>query len=200
MKKNFGNAMLVALIAWVMISSIAFGIFYAVTQNKQETSIKEQSEIIVQQINEVNKMITLEGNFAEVYDLDQSQKLFYELIPIPKKALVIAKAKVYIAYDMSQVDYRLDEENKTVYISNIPKPEVIVDPQIEFYDLKANILPFTKKELTTINQRATDLLRKEAEKQGFIDLAEEKLALNLKQVMVVAESQGWKVEIEKDIN
>lgn len=166
--------------------------------NRYDSGTKEQSEIIVEQINKVNKLISLEGNFAEVYTLDQSQKLFFDLIPIPKKAIIIAKAKTYVAYDLSQLEYELDQKSKTVILSNISEPEVIVDPKLEFYDLKAKILPFTKQELTLLNERATELIREEAKKDGFIDLAEENLSLNLEKIILVAETQGWRVIIQDE--
>lgn len=159
-------------------------------------SRKEEADIIVNKIEEVNKLISLEGNFAEVYTLDQTQKLFFDLIPIPKKAIIVADAKVYVAYDLTKMNYSLDQETKTVHLKNIPPPQIIVEPELEFYDLKANILPFTKEELTILNERATTLLREEAEKKEFLDLAEKNLALNLQQIIVTANQYGWDVEQE----
>ncbi len=179
----------------LVLITIAFLLF----KQTSKTNIKEQSDVIVEQINEVNKLITLEGNFAEVYSLDQTQKLFFDLIPIPKKAIVIAKAKTYVAYDLSVMEYQLDQKAKTVMLTNIPEPEIIVDPKLEFYDLKANILPFTKSELSLLNERATDLLREEAKKQGFLDLAEDNLRLNLEKIILVAEQQGWTVIIDEEL-
>lgn len=159
-------------------------------------SREEQSEIIVEKINEVNKLISLEGSFAEVYTLDQTQKLFFDLIPIAKQAIVIAKAKTYVAYDLSEMTYDLNEEKKSVHLKNIPEPEIIVDPKLEFYDLKFNIIPFNKKELSMLNERATELIREEAQKEEFINLAKKNLELNLQEIILVANQYGWEVMID----
>ena len=164
--------------------------------DKGNITREEEAEIIVEKIEEVNKLISLEGNFAEVYTLEQTQKLFFDLIPIPKKAIVIAKAKTYVAYDLSKMDYRLNEQAKTVYLENIPEPEVIVDPELQFYDLQADIIPFNKKELSLLNQRATELLREEAEKEEFLQLAEQNLQLNLEKIIFTANQLGWEVKIK----
>jgi len=174
---------------------ILFQFFF--NQTKKST-LDEQSEIILEQINEVNKLISLEGNFAEVYTLDQTQKLFFDLIPIPKKAIIIAKAKTFVAYDLEHINYELDKQSKTVIISNIPEPEIIIEPKLELYDLKANILPFTKEELNLLNERAIQLLREEAHKEGFVDLAKENLYLNLEQINLVAKTQGWSVTFKDE--
>lgn len=179
----------------LLIAIIMLGVLLMRT-TKSSKSVQEQSDIITKQIEEVNKMISLEGNFAEVYTLDQTQKLFFDLIPIPKQAIVIANAKTYVSYDLSKLEYNLDSKTKTVHITHIPEPEIIVDPELEFYDLKANILPFTKDELNQLNQRAKELIRQEAEKSDLIRLAEENLKLNLQKIMLVADQQGWTVEID----
>lgn len=196
MNKTTRNAFIAAFFIWAILGIIGISLFAFMNKGDSITR-KEQSDIIVEQINKVNKLISLEGNFAEVYTLDQTQKLFFDIIPIPKKAIVIAKAKTYVAYDLSKMEYELNEDKKTLTLSNIPEPEIIVDPKLEFYDLKANILPFTKQELSKLNERAIELLRVEANQQGFVELAEENLQLNLEKIMLVAENQGWEVVIEK---
>ncbi len=164
--------------------------------NSKGKKQQEDSQIIAQQIEQVNKLISLEGNFAEVYTIDKTQKLFFDLIPIPKQAIVVAKAKTYVSYDLSHLDYELNEATKTVVLKNIPEPEVIIEPDLTFYDLKANILPFTKEELNQLNERAIELLREEAQKEDFLKLAENNLRLNLEQIIFVARQQGWIVKIE----
>ncbi len=167
-----------------------------IRSNKQTNSVKEQSEIITQQIEKVNKLISLEGNFAEVYTLDQTQRLFFDLIPIPKQAIVVAKAKTYVSYDLSQMQYELDPATKTIHLKNIPEPEIIIEPNLQLYDLKANILPFSKEDLNQLNKRAIELLREEAEKENFIELAKDNMRLNLEQIILVADQQGWTVDFE----
>lgn len=183
--KNF----LLAL--FTLILGIVVGRYFLT--DKGNISREEQADIIVEKIEEVNKLISLEGSFAEVYTFEQTQKLFFDLIPIPKKAIVIAKAKTYVAYDLSKMDYRLDEKNKTVHLENIPEPEIIIDPELQFYDLQADIIPFNKKELSLLNKRATELLREEAEKEEFLNLARKNLQLNLEKIIFTANQLGWEV-------
>lgn len=185
----------ILLVLFTLIVGLIAGRYF--WGDKDELDSKEQAEIIVEKIEEVNKLITLEGNFAEVYTFEQSQNLFFDLIPIPKKAIIIAKAKSFVAYDLSKMGYRLDKKTKTLYLENIPEPEIIVEPTLKFYDLEANIIPFNKKELSKLNQRAIELLREEAEKESFIELAEKNLQLNIEKIILTATNLGWDVKTEK---
>lgn len=179
------------------IAALAIGFFVAKNQFKSKQPTRtEQAEIIVEKIEEVSKLISLEGSFAEVYKLDQTQRLFFDLIPIPKKAIVIAKAKVFATYDLNQLEYDLNEKEKVVTIKNVPEPQLIVEPNLEFYDLQANIIPFSEKELSLLNQRATQLLKEEAQKEEFLTMAKKNLELNLQNIILVAKSQGWTVQFE----
>lgn len=171
--------------------------YIALTRVYNNQPIQEQSDIITEKIEQVNKLISLESSVAQVYTIDQTQKLFFDLIPIPKQAIVIARAKIYVAYDLNKMDYQLDNENKTVILSNIPEPQIIVEPDLQFYDLKADILPFTKQELTALNKRATELIKKEGQNKELLELAEKSLDINLKEITMIAKEQGWDVVIKK---
>lgn len=172
--------------------------FFLTKENKPIVSIKEEANIIVEKIEKVNKLISLESNVSEVYTFDQSDDFFYGLVKIPKKAIVIAKAKVYISHDLSKMNYQLDEVTKTVILGEVPEPQIIIEPNLEFYDLKTELLPFSEKELSQLNQRATAMLREEVKQSDLIKLAEKNLQLNLQEIILTAQNKGWKVEIEKN--
>jgi len=163
--------------------------------NGSNKKTEEQANVILEKITEVNKLISVEGSFGEVYTLKETQKLFFDMIPVSKKAIVVANAKAYIAHDLSEMEFELDKENKRVLLKNIPEPDIIIEPDLKFYDLQAYLIPFSESELTQLNKRAIELLREKAKTEGLIQLANKNLELNLEKIMVVAEEQGWEVEI-----
>lgn len=165
------------------------------TNYNSSKTLQDQSDIITEKIEQVNKLISLESSIAQVYTIDQTQKLFFDLIPIPKQAIVIARAKIYVAYDLSKMSYQLNQDEKQVILSNIPEPQIIVEPNLQFYDLKADILPFTKQELTHLNQRATELIKQEGQNKELLALAKKSLSLNLKEITMIAQEQDWEVLI-----
>ncbi|MBX2845997.1 MAG: DUF4230 domain-containing protein [Saprospiraceae bacterium] len=177
---------LLALVIGLLLGKMVFG-------SKSNKVVKEEANTILKQIEEVNKLISVEGSFAEVYTLKETQKLFFDLIPVTKKAIIIANAKAYVAHDLQKMSYELDEAKKQVILKNIPEPEIIIEPDLKFYDLQDALLPFTEEELTKMNTRAVDILREKARTEGLIELAEQNLELNLSKILFVAEELGWEV-------
>jgi len=169
------------------------GKFLLKTGSSKKTD--EQASIILEKITEVNKLISVEGSFGEVYTLKETQKLFFDMIPVSKKAIVVANAKAYITHDLSLMDFDIDKENKKIILKNIPEADIIIEPDLKFYDLQAYVIPFSESELTQLNKRAVELLREKAKSEGLIQLANKNLELNLESIMVVAKEQGWEVEI-----
>jgi len=99
----------------IIITLAAILIFRSCNEDSKKQSIlKENSMLIEQQLKNVSKLIVTEGHFAEVYNYKDSQQLFGDLITSDKKALVVANVEAAIAYDLSQIDYELDETTKTL--------------------------------------------------------------------------------------
>jgi hypothetical protein len=48
-----------------------------------------------------------------------------------KNALVVVNAEVTVAYDLSKVDFELDEATKTLYVKSIPGAEIKINPDFE---------------------------------------------------------------------
>lgn len=185
------NKLLTVILAATIGGLIVFFVF---GNKSSEADTKETSDVIIEKIEKVNKLISLESSVSEVYTFEESDKFFYGYLKIPKKAIVIAKAKVYISHDLSKMKYKLDKENKTVILGEIPEPEIIIEPSLKFYDLKAEFIPFTEEELNKLNERATNLLRKQVMQSDLIKLAEKNLQLNLQEIILTVESKGWEIK------
>ncbi len=52
----------------------------------------------------------------------------------------MVNAEVMVAYDLSKIDFELDEANKTLRIKSIPEPEIKINPDFEYYDVTADYL------------------------------------------------------------
>jgi len=73
-----------------------------------------------------------------VFNYENSKDVFGDLFTSEKKALVVVNADVSIAYDLSKIEYKIDEVNKTLTITNIPEEEIKVSPDLEYYDIQSN--------------------------------------------------------------
>lgn len=158
--------------------------------------------LIQQQISNVSKLIVTEGHFAEVYNYKDSQELFGPLITADKKALVVVNAEVTVAYDLSEIDFEVDEENKTLHIKSIPEPEIKINPDFEYYDVTADYLnPFEASDYNKIKKNVNASLMKKIETSTLKSNAKNRLLSELSKFYVLTNSMEWKLVYgERPIN
>ncbi|MFS4446932.1 DUF4230 domain-containing protein [Maribacter sp. 2307UL18-2] len=159
---------------------------------KQESILQENTMLIQQQISNVSKLIVTEGHFAEVYNYKDSQELFGPLITADKKALVVVNAEVAIAYDLSQIDFVVDEVNRTLYVKSIPEPEIKISPDFEYYDVTADYLnPFGASDYNKIKKNINASLLKKIEASNLKGNAQNRLLSELQKFYVLTNSLNW---------
>lgn len=163
-------------------------------EKKEESILQENTMLIQQQISNVSKLIVTEGHFAEVYNYKDSQELFGPLITADKKALVVVNAEVAIAYDLSQIDFKVDEVNRTLFIMSIPEPEIKINPDFEYYDVTADYLnPFGAADYNKIKKNINASLLKKIEASSLKSNAKNRLLSELQKFYVLTNSLNWKL-------
>ena len=169
------------------------GIWFFI-KRQNEIKIEENATIILNKIEEVNKLILVEGSFSEIYSYSQAENIFFNLLPVEKKVLVIVNAKASVGYDLSKVDYHIDKELKQVVISNLPQQEILIEPDIQYYDIQQNqFYPLNAKDLTTINKRVVALIENQVKESVLPTNAEKRLDEVLEQIIFTGTSVGWQV-------
>ncbi|NNG08895.1 MAG: DUF4230 domain-containing protein [Arenibacter sp.] len=180
------------LIGVILTLAVLF-IYRSCTEGKEEQSIlKENSMLIQEQIKKVSKLIVTEGHFAEVYNYKDSQQLFGPLITADKKALVVVNAEVAVAYDLSLIEFEMDEETKTLRILNIPKPEIKINPDFEYYDVSSDYLnQFNADDYNKIKRNVNASLLRKIESSSLKSNAENRLLSELSKFLLLTNSMGW---------
>jgi len=171
-------------------------IFRSCSEDKKEKSIlQENSMLIQQQIENVSKLVVTEGHFAEVYNYKDSQLLFGTLISANKKALVVVNAEVTVAYDLSKIDFEIDEPNKVLRIKSIPEAEVKINPDFEYYDVTADYFnPFDERDYNRIKKNINASLMKKIDASSLNSNAETRLISELQKFYILTHSMGWTLE------
>lgn len=180
------------LIGVILTLAVLF-IYRSCTEGKEEQSIlKENSMLIQEQIKKVSKLIVTEGHFAEVYNYKDSQQLFGPLITADKKALVVVNAEVAVAYDLSLIEFEMDEETKILRILNIPKPEIKINPDFEYYDVSSDYLnQFNADDYNKIKRNVNASLLRKIESSSLKSNAENRLLSELSKFLLLTNSMGW---------
>lgn len=178
---------------------ILFTFKYCGDKKKEKLVLKESTALIQEQINNVGKLVVTEGYFSEVFTYKNSKDIFGDLLSAEKKALVVVNAEVTIAYDLSKIEYDIDEVNKTLTITNIPEEELKVHPDLEYYDVQADYLnPFEAKDYNEINKTVKDVLKKKIEASDLKSNAKNRLISELSKFYILTNSLGWTLKYNEN--
>ena len=182
------NIFLGIVIAFVIV----FGLRYCEDRKDKRETLEANTSLIQKELKNVGKLIVTEGSYAQVFTYNDSKDLFYGLLDAQKKALIVVNAKASIAYDLSKVNTNIDEATKTVTITNIPEPELSINPNIQYYDITQDYLnQFTASDYNKIKSRVEKSLRKKIEASELRTNAENRLISELQKIYILTNSMGW---------
>lgn len=189
------------ILVGIVIAMAMILIFQSWNKGKEEKSIlKENSLLIQQQIKYVSKIIVTEGHFSEVYSYKDSQQLFGPYFTADKKALVVVNAEVTVAYDLSEINFEVDETTKTLRIINIPEPEININPDFEYYDVSADYFnPFSAEDYNKIKNNVKASLLKKVKASSLQKNAENRLISELSKFYILTNSLGWTLSYNNEI-
>ena len=188
------------LIGVVIAVVIMFSFNYFQDKEESRTVLKESTSLIQEQLKNVSKLIVTEGHYSKVFTYKNSKALFAKFYNVEKTALVIVNADVTIAYDLSKLEYVLDEENKELIITSIPEKEIKIYPDFEYYDVQADFLnPFEAKDYNTINEDVRRRLMEKVEASNLISNAENRLISELAKFYILTNSLGWTLKYNQEI-
>ena len=174
---------------------VLFTFKYCGDKKNEQTIIKENSALIQEQLKNVSKLVVTEGHFSEVFTYENSKRVFGDLLEAEKKAIVVVNADVTVAYDLSKIEYNIDETTKTLQILSIPKEEIKISPDFEYYDIQADYLnPFEAKDYNEIKKTVRKQLMKKIEASDLKSNAQNRLLSELSKFYILTNSLGWTLE------
>ena len=193
--RTFILAIFIALLGIVIGGGIVYYFFGdpLIALPKMEEKQEISSNIVLEKINKVYKMIVVEGEFADI--VDHKEYYGFDLPGFRKRALVKIKAKVSVGYDLDSLKIETDHTNKLIILENWPEPEILsIDADINYYDIENSVFnSFTPEELNQIYAAAKDSIRAQAERSRLFDVARSQSGDMFEMIMVVAEASGWRV-------
>ncbi len=168
--------------------------FFRVKKSKELT--EHQSVILLEKIRSVCKLISVEGDFAEIYKYENVKEHFMSLVSSKKKALLVINAKAYIGYDLNKVLMHADIEKKKIIITNFPRPEILsIEPEIQFYDIQSGMFNFfSSEDLTLLNHEAKQHIREKIPASGLMDTAKKEALQAVLLIEKIVETIGWKLD------
>ena len=161
------------------------------------TKSQDDSNVLLERIQNVCKLVTVEGHFSEVYS--HSDYWGYNVWPFQKKVLIIVKATVSAGYDMTPMQITMDSKTKTVVLRNVPTNAKIlsIDHNLQYFDVaEGTFNSFSANDFSELNAKAKDFIRDKAEQSNLKQSAETQGNKMLDMIRFMAESSGWTVKTE----
>jgi hypothetical protein len=158
----------------------------------KENIVRESSHTVVESMRKVFKIVFAEGHFNELYNYEQTKKLF-GLIPSTKRALVIVEAKVLVGYDFEKCVWEMDEDNHKIKLISFPQPEILsIETDYKYYNFDENIFNLLGREdLTRIQNNGKKQVELAAKKSHLPKIAADQMRTMLTEVV---HSKNWQLE------
>lgn len=190
----------VKLIYVVGFFVIGFFIYQFFFKKSDNSTLEYDTNLIQLQIKNVSKLVVTEGHFAEVITYKDKKETYIPGLTFDKKAIVVINADVTVSFDLSKVTYDIDEKNKTLTITNIPKEEIKISPDFKYYDTESSSFnEFTGEDYNKINKIARANLTKKLEQSTLKSNAQNRLLSELSKMLILTNSMGWKLSYKGNV-
>ena len=185
-----------AILGLLLGAVLTYWVYGLFNQKRKKELVQHQSTVILDKIKSVCKLVSVEGDFAEIYSYENIKDGFMKVLSSKKKALVVINAKAQVGYDLKKLLLKADLDKKRIVLSEFPEPEVLsIEPDIQFYDIKNGLFnSFSSEDLTDLNAKAKEHIREKIPESGLLDTAKKEALEAVLIIEKIVETIGWKLD------
>lgn len=190
------DSVLLAFLGLILGAILMYWLYSFFNVKKKKELVEHQSTVILDKIKSVCKLVSVEGDFAEIYKYENSKEGFLNILSSKKKALVVINAKAQIGYDLKKLKIEADTNTKRVILKSFPEPEVLsIEPELQFYDIKNGLFnTFSPDDLTQLNLKAKEHIHEKIPESGLLDSAKKEALQAVLLIEKIVETIGWKLD------
>ncbi|MBD1259671.1 DUF4230 domain-containing protein [Maribacter polysiphoniae] len=190
------DSILEIFLGLILGAILMYWMFSMFRKKKSKELTEHQSTVLLEKIKSVCKLISVEGDFAEIYKYENTKERFLSLVSSKKKALIVINAKALIGYDLQKILMHADNDKKKIILTNFPDPEVIsIEPELEFYDIQNGLFnTFTPNDLTSLNKEARKHIMEKIPESGLMETAKREALEAVLLIEKIVETIGWKLD------
>lgn len=180
------------LIIGLLLGAVIMFLISKLPDRRKQAVVKENSHTVVESIRKVFKIVFAEGHFNELYNFEETKKLF-GFIPSTKRALVVIKAKVLVGYDFEKCVWEVDELNQKIKMISFPEPEILsIEPDYLYYNFDEGIFNLLgRADLTRIQINGKKQVEIAAINSHLPKIAADQMRTILTEVV---QSRNWELE------
>ncbi len=174
------------------ILGVTIGFFWFGSSERQ---VEVNSQGMLEQVRDVVKIATVEGQFSEIYDYKDFY--YYDWNPFRKKALIKVSATVSMGFDVSNVEIEVNEQEKEIRIVGLPPPSILSrDIEHEYYDIQeGSFNAFQPKDFNKMQKDIRRLIEGRVLRSELPQIAGERLETLIQGLHQLAEPYGWEIHI-----
>ncbi len=161
--------------------------------------IESQAVILIEKIKSVCKLITVEGDFAEIYHYEDTKNRFLNMIASKKKAILLINAKAHIGFDLSQIKLEANNNSQEIVLTEFPDPKILsIETDVKYYDKKDGFFnKFEANDLTELNQASKKFIINKIPESGLLITAKKEALDTILIIEKLIETSGWKLNYTK---
>lgn len=186
----------IALISFAVAFVAAFfTIRQCSNTSKSSTSKEVDQTILLDRIEKVAKLITVEGHFSEVYRYKDYWK--YDIALLRKQALIRVQAKVSIGYDLEGMDITINESDKVVIMALPDSAQILsIEHDLDYYDLsEGSFNSFSESDYNKLNADAKEYIRIKALQSDLFSTAEGQINDMVEIIRAMIHGSGYTLEV-----
>jgi len=190
------DGLLEVLLGLILGAIAMYWMFSLFRKKRNRETTEHQSTVLLERIKNVCKLISVEGDFAEIYKYENTREGFMSLVSSKKKALIVINAKVHIGYDLQKIHLQANNAQKQIVLTNFPQPQILsIEPHLEFYDIRNGLFnSFTPNDLTSLNQEAIKHIKDKIPQSGLMETASREALEAIVLMEKLVQTIGWKLE------
>ena len=187
-----------AILGLFLGAIITYWVLKYIKIQKRKDMTNAQSVIIMERIRKVWKLITVEGEFAEIYHYENTKERFMSMVSSKKKAILLINAKAYVGYDLSKIKMEAVNEKKVIKLTDFPEPEILsLETDLKYYDKKEGLFnKFDSTDLTEVNSQAKEHVMLKIPDSGLFDTAKSEALEAVLLIENIVETIGWTLDYQ----
>ncbi len=177
--------------------SLAFTVYltYQWWQDLSKEHTQQNATVLLDKIQKVAKLTTVEGSFSEIYEKSSFQ--YFDILPFQKKVLVRVKAKVSAGYDFDQLALEVDSASKIIWINAMPEAKILsIDHDLDYYDITEGLfVSLDEADYNQIQTEAKEFIRTKAGASTLLAEASAQGQDLLDMLSWITAAAGWQLKV-----
>lgn len=184
------------LVAGILLGVVlTYWIMSFFNSKKGGIQTEKESVILIEKIKSVCKLISVEGDFAEIYHYEDTKNHFLNIISSKKQAILLINAKAHIGFDLSKIELEAKNKSKEIILTHFPEPSVLtVETEVKYYDKKEGLFnKFEAADLTELGKESKAFIISKIPDSGLLNSAKKEALDTIIMIEKLIETSGWKL-------